>query len=163
MKCILYITLWCLWYLLYQEELRLHLYLRGKSTIQNMTKMLQKNLYTLGLEQHTYQYAESFCQYNFAQAGTWKKNLTLNFKLNLPATNLCIVQSIIHSDERDEVFCQLCMNDRMSSVLLGSDLCLVHLCSAFQSVNNFGNRFYRKKEEARLCSSLLDRICYQSC
>ena len=50
------------------------------------------------------------------------QNLTLNFKLNLPATNLCIVQSIIHSDERDEVFCQLCMNDRMSSVLLGSDL-----------------------------------------
>ena len=48
------------------------------------------------------------------------QNLTLNFKLNLPATNLCIVQSIIHSDEKDEVFCQLCMNDRMSSVLLSA-------------------------------------------
>ena len=53
MKCILYITLCCLWYLLYQEELRLHLYLRGQSTIQNMTKMLQKIQYSSGLEQYT--------------------------------------------------------------------------------------------------------------
>ena len=88
MKCILYITLCCLWYLLYQEELRLHLYLRGQSTIQNMTKMLQKNSIYFRFRT-IYQYAEFFCRGNFAQAGTWisnpMQNLTLNFKLNLPA------------------------------------------------------------------------------
>ena len=36
-------------------------------------------------------------------------------------------------------------------------------CSVFQSVNNFGNRFYRKEKSTAWPFSLFDRIWYQSC